>query len=430
MPRSKLKPAWYASPYTGLFVESGPVPREAHDPDVSIWSGVAPLPDAGAEPPAGGGAGWDDAEAEAAGVGEAIERWQSWPLPCDRTIEASFRDWPLDEPAVAPGRWVLFHPEQYALPGFPYRPFTPATVCRWVCCRQAISGLPHWVPEELVYLSLPPGRFAQLCPLVSSGMACGRWGQPVLLRGLQEVIERDAVVGAAWGSYPLTEIAPERVFAGLDPALPPRLLRSNLRYRCYRVGTPFSAHMTVVTLEGEDREGYCFSIGAACRQTRTASWTKSLLEAVQGRHYVRYLKSRFRREGGRLEVPASFADHALYYSVYPERLAESALGRKPPPPASFPLGGGPGAERLDTNEDSAEDLAALADRLGPERPVLFRNLTPPGMAMERLDWYVLRVVVPGLQPLHGHHALPFLGGPLWAPRGYADWANMPPHPFP
>jgi ribosomal protein S12 methylthiotransferase accessory factor len=416
MQRPEVNRAWYASPYTGLFAESGPSPLRAHDPEVAIWSGVAPLPGPGGAPPASGGAGWDEASAEAACVGEAIERWQSWPLPCDQMTEASFRDWPLDEPAVAPERWVLFHAEQYALPGFPYRPFSADTVCRWACCRDALSGLPFWVPEELVYLSLPPGRYAQLCPLVSSGLACGRWGQPVLLRGLQEVVERDAVVGAAWSRYPLEEHESGGVFASLDPALPPRLSRPNLRYRFYRIDTPFSAHVVVVTLEGEDREGYCFSVGAACREARAASWEKGLLEAVQGRHYVRFLKGRW-RPGDRLDVPASFADHGLYYSVYPERLRETVLGR-------------PARRAAGADGAPVEGLACLAERLGPERPVLFRNLTPPGIAMERLAWCVLRVVVPGLQPLHGHHALPFLGGPLWAPRGWKEWAFMPPHPFP
>ena len=60
------------------------------------------------------------------------ERWQTWPLPCDQAIEASFQQWPLDEPAIAPERWVLYHADQYALPGFPYKPFTPTTVCRWL----------------------------------------------------------------------------------------------------------------------------------------------------------------------------------------------------------------------------------------------------------------------------------------------------------
>lgn len=408
--------AWYASPYTGLFAELGPTPLRAHDPDVAIYSGVAPLPGPGGEPPASGGAGWDESSAEAACVGEAIERWQAWPLPCDHQIEASFRAWPVDEPAIAPERWVLFHAEQYAMPRFPYQPFTGDTVCRWVCCREALSGLPFWVPVDLVYLSMPPGRRAQLCPLISSGLSSGQWGQPVLLRGLQEVIERDAVVGAAWGRYPLEEHEPAHVFTCLNPALQARLTRPNLRYRFFRIDTPFSSHVAVVTLEGEDLEGYCFSVGAACRETRSAAWEKALLEAVQGRHYVRYLKSR-RRPGDQLEVPANFADHAVYYSVHPDRLSTTVLGR----PANRPS---------NTDMDCAEGLACLMGRLGRDRPVLFRNLTPPGNATERLGWYVLRVVVPGMQPLHGHHALPFLGGPLWAPRGWNEWVRMPPHPFP
>jgi ribosomal protein S12 methylthiotransferase accessory factor YcaO len=267
-----------------------------------------------------------------------------------------------------------------------------------------------------VYLSLPRGWYAQLCPLVSSGLSCGQWGQPVLLRGLQEAIERDALVGAAWGSYPLAEYDAGSIFASLNPSLPPRLLRPNLRYRFFRIVTPFSDHVTAVTLEGDDHEGYCFSVGAACRETRMASWEKAVLEAVQGRHYVRFLKSR-RRPDERVDVPASFADHALYYSVHPERLRETVLGR--------PAQGG-----SDANGGGIEDMSHLKARLGPDRPVLFRNLTPPGIAMEQLGWCVLRVVVPGLQPLHGHHALPFLGGPLWSPRGWKEWASMPPHPFP
>jgi ribosomal protein S12 methylthiotransferase accessory factor len=148
--RPKLSREWYASPYTGLFAESGPVPLQAYDPAVPIWSGTAPLPDPGAEPPAAGGAGWDESSAEAAGVGEAIERWQAWPLPCDQTIVASVKDWPLDELALGPGRWVLFHPEQYALPTFPYEPFTNDTTCRWVCTRGALTGRPAWVTAVLV----------------------------------------------------------------------------------------------------------------------------------------------------------------------------------------------------------------------------------------------------------------------------------------
>src|SRR5262249_412566 len=136
-----------------------------------------------------------------------------------------------------------------------------------------------WVPEEMAYLFLRPGERHGFCPGLSTGLACGRGGQPVLLRGLQEVIERDAVVGAWWGSYPVEEWPLAEVLQTMDRGVAGRLLRPNLRYRCYRVVSPFSAHVTLVTLEGPDREGYCFSAGSACRETRAESWNKSLLEA-------------------------------------------------------------------------------------------------------------------------------------------------------
>ena len=410
---------WAESRYTGLFTQHGPVPPRPHDPDVSIWGGLlAPL-GSRSDPLAVGGAGWDRSAARGAALGEAIERWQPCAMPDDRVVEARFEAWPLDEPTVEPARWVLFAPDQYDLPGFPFRPLTSQTVCRWVGCRTAPEGTPCWVPEDLVFLFGRPGAFHTFGPSTSTGLSSGRPGDPVLLRGVQEVIERDALMGAWWGRYPFVEWEQEHVLEILDPSLANRILRPNLHYRFYRIDSPYSAHATIVTLTGEDHEGYCFSAGSACRETRADSWEKSLLEAVQGRHYVRRLKEQqgHRATSAEPMPPTTFAEHAVYYSLHPERLAGTVFHRA-------------GARDDNTNDsDRPEDLARLIERLGPDRPVLFRNLTPPAVAQGPRDWYVLRVVVPGLQPMHGDHWLPFLGGPLWRPRGVADWASLPPHPF-
>jgi ribosomal protein S12 methylthiotransferase accessory factor len=384
-----------------------------------------------------GGIGIDDASAEGACAGEAIERLTAYPLPDDQAVVAAHAAWPLDEPPIAPESWVLFHADQYRATGFPFRPLTRSTVCPWVCCRQAVTGLPFWVPAELAYLNPPAAVCSdrlqavrddplkrvttsaghQICPGISTGLACGRSGDSILLRGLQEVIERDAVVGAWWGRYALEEHPAADVFARLGRDLERRLRRPNLRYRCYRVAGPFSRHVTLVTVAGDDREGYCFSIGSACRETRTASWTKSAMEAVHGRHYIRHLKSQASR--GELAVgarPGSFAEHALWYTLHPGELARTML-RSPVPGTS-------------EGESIREELPVLIERLGVTRPVLFRSMTPPPLASEGVGWHVLRVIVPGLQPLHGNHSMPQLGGPLWSPRGLSEWTETPPHPFP
>jgi ribosomal protein S12 methylthiotransferase accessory factor len=413
MQRPEVTP-WYASPYTGLFRGCGPVPPRPLDPAVFAWAGTLPGWGPDGSDLAAGGAGWDAAEAEAAGVGEAVERWQCRPLPQDGVIEASFASWTLDEPTVDPACWVLFHRGQYARPGFPFAPLTPQSVCSWVCCREVLSGMPVWVPEGFVFLRPRKVQTWPFGPVISTGLAAGKVGDPVSLRGLQEVIERDALVGAWWGHYPLYEHPVEGVLATLPADRSRRLLRPNLRYRCYRVGTPFSAHTTVVTLEGEDREGWCFSVGSACRPSRTASWQKAFLEAVQGRHYVRYLLG---LGAGRVEgPPADLAAHAAYYSLHPEQLVATVLHR---PATADP---DPGT--------TVEGMPELSARLGDDHAILFRDLTPPALVAEGLGWVVLRVIVPGLQPLHGHHSFPFLGGPLWGDRPPEDWTEVPPHPFP
>ncbi len=228
------------------------------------------------------------------------------------------------------------------------------------------------------------------------------------------MIERDAVMGAWWGRYPLEEWDAARLLASLGDGIAPRLQRANLRYRLYRVDSPLSAHVTLATVEGEDRAGWCFSAGSACRETRAASWIKSLLEAVHGYRYVRHLNEE-EPETGREDPPTTFAAHAAWYSRHPDRLAGTVLHHAVAPSSV---------------QAPEENLRILIERLGPERPVLFRAMTPPGIAAAGLDWLVLRVVVPGLQPLHGDHRLPHLGGPLWSTRRASDWDLIPPHPFP
>jgi thiazole/oxazole-forming peptide maturase SagD family component len=410
-------PAWYESRFTGLFTLFVRVALRPHDPSLPMTAGEMPAWNPG-EPELGcAGAGWTTEESEQACVGEAIERWLARALPRDASLEATWNAWPLDEPAVDPARWVLFHSDQYGSREFPFAPLTCETMCRWVCAREAITGAPVWVPEELVFLVPRPGECQRHTFGFSTGLSSGRVGDPVLLRGAQEVIERDALVGGWWGVYPVEEWPVDKLRALLGEEEWRRVDRPNLSYRFYHIRSPFSSHVTLVSVSGLDHEGWVFSVGSACRETRRASWMKSLLEAVQGRHCVRRLLAQW-QEAGRppLNVPTTFFEHALFYAVHPQRLSQTILERA-------------GQPTSDPNLDRTETLCDLQSRLGADHPILFRNLTPPSLAIPPFDWLVLRVMIPGLQPLHGDHGLPFLGGPLWRNRTVTDWATVPPHPF-
>jgi hypothetical protein len=89
------------------------------------------------------------------------------------------------------------------------------------------------------------------------------------------------------------------------------------------------------------------------------------------------------------------------------------------------------AEAAATLPDATrEGLRELRAKLGEPHPVLFRLMTLPNIAQTMPDWAVLRVVIPGLQPIHGHHHLPHLGGTLWGKRPPADYDSIAPHPMP
>jgi len=352
-----------------------------------------------------GGAGWTLEEAERACLGEAVERWLARALPGDGSVEAAWAAWPLEQPAVDPERWALYHAEQHAAPGFPLEPLKRETRCRWACCREAGTGLPVWVPEELVYLLPRPGDRQRHVHGFSTGLSCGPSAEHALLRGLQEVIERDALVGGWWGTYRVEEW-PVAVVSGLiGPTDWARVDRPNLRYRFYLIRTPFAGHVTMASVDGPDLEGRVFSVGSACRETRRESWRKSVLEAVQGRHCVRRLLA---GKPTAKATPTTFLEHALHYSLNPTALSATVLEQAGP---------------CTPDDAGTEGLAELRAHLG--RPVLFRDLTPPGPP----GWPVLRVLVPGLQPLHGDHRLPFLGGAAWGRRPVSEWATIPPHPF-
>lgn len=409
---------WYESRFTGIFANFGELESRPYDPAIAMW--------AGSVVPCGmrqtsltiGGAGFTKEAAQLACIGEAIERLEPYPLAQDQSISTSFDNWHLDEPAIEPETWVLFLKEQYQQLDFPFKPFSRKTICNWVCFRDPFSGSAFWIPEEIGFLYPRSNTMHQISPSISTGLSCGRnlITDNTLLRAVQEVIERDALVGGWWGSYKLQEWDAKEIFKLFGEDLSKRILRPNLKYRFYRINTPFSAHVSLVTVEGQDKEGYCFSAGAACRETRTSSWLKSLLEAAQGRYYVRYLKAELSKAASNPnKTPTDFPEHAVYYTLFPEQLPNTVLYKAE---TSFE----------DKEIDKQESLEHLKEKLGNHK-ILFRLMTPPSISQQVEDWHVVKVVIPGLQPLHGDHRLPHLGGKLWAQRTLDDWKNMSPHPF-
>lgn len=425
--------------HTGLFVAGGDLPRLPSDPDVFFYGGELPAvkgdfilnkldcagnrsgrPGRRPERMLVGGAGWSWQSARAACIGEALERTHAFAFPQDGTVVASYEDRDLAQAWTSPAQWVLFHDEQHAHVDFPFEKFTAQTRCEWVLMRQLATGAAWWVPSEFVFLHPHTDGPHQLGPAVSTGLACANDFQTAVVRGAQEVIERDALMGAWWGRYRVEEYPASWIWQQLGEQLRFRVERPSIHYRFFYIDSPYSQGVTMVGLSAQTEGGFVFSVGSACRANRTASFQKSLLEAIQGLPYVRFLKQ---QPGVTQRKPSDpcrdFPDHAVYYSLFPDRLQQTLFADG-------------NTERCMAPHDLPRDetTAEWVRRLGEQRPILFRNMTSPCMPFAQTGQCVAKVVIPGLQPMHGNDAFAWVGGPLWSPRTYAQFVAHPTHPFP
>jgi ribosomal protein S12 methylthiotransferase accessory factor len=126
----------------------------------------------------------------------------------------------------------------------------------------------------------------------------------------------------------------------------------------------------------------------------------------------------------------TFADYARFYTSHPQY--RHALDRWWNTPDSVRWDCCLGAKSVD--EPPLSDLLGRIASAGYDS--LCVDLTPPDLAP--LGFRVVRALIPGLQPLHGNHAWPHLGGNrlrrlagVFGPGTRQPWRWNPfPHPCP
>jgi ribosomal protein S12 methylthiotransferase accessory factor len=122
--------------------------------------------------------------------------------------------------AVAPDEFALYRPEQYAQPGFPYRPFTVDTPVAWTAGRSLLSGEVRLVPAAMAC----GDRSDSIAPSTDAGLAYGDSFGEAALAGLCDAIWRDAAA-ITWQA----RVAWPRVRPDSLPPLPRELFRRFVR---------------------------------------------------------------------------------------------------------------------------------------------------------------------------------------------------------
>ena len=380
-----------------------------------------------------GGAGLTRAAARGAAIGEAMERYCAGLYGTEDLVFGTAGDLGRDYPISAPDSYALFHPDQ----DVSYPPFTDDLPLAWTWGFSLVRREPLLVPACLVYMPYTPS-FRELgeravAGAVSTGLACGRSRDESLLRGLCEVVERDAFV-ITW----LNGLAMPRVDLGSSAQLSrlydDRLQRDGLAYVLVDTTTDLPIPSFLCLLIDESTSPPMISTGGASAVDPVQAATKALIEAVQTRDWARYLGRMGKKRTFATDFSdvRSFEDHVVLYAYGDMAPAiEFLLNGQ-----LVPLRTG---DAITTSEEYAGELESVVAHLGTRGlDVIAIDLTAPDV--EQSGYCVTKALVPGLQPLEGDHTQRFLGGSrlydvpvelrLRANAASFEELNPDPHPYP
>jgi ribosomal protein S12 methylthiotransferase accessory factor len=344
-----------------------------------------------------GGAGMSLTEAATSALGEALERYAAGIVPPERLVVATARE--LGPAAVAPERFALFSDRQFAERGFPFRRFTPETRAAWVEGYALPGGAPSWLPADLVFLDdvtlQGAGRIGYA---TSSGTACSPDVDEALMRGLCELLERDAfmIVWANRISLPLLDWAADENISALDATL---FAPVGLRYHAVDLSAFHRVPSVLGVVRAPRGFGGALGVGAGTAPTLERAWWKALAEAFAARAAGAKL-ALLRGPAPDAAAITSFEDHIRYHAE--PRTASDFLdaARDAVPVHDVPL-----LEEATTGEQVTA-LCARVEAAGSSAYAV--DVTTPDVA--ELGLSVVKVLAPELCQLDVVHRARFLGG--------------------
>jgi ribosomal protein S12 methylthiotransferase accessory factor len=365
----------------------------------------------------------------AATLGEVAERYCASASRVDDGELATAAQ--LGARAVDPERFALFSDEQYARAEFPFRPFSRSTPVRWVEGFAIPSGTPALLPRQLVHLAWRPepgSREIAIGYSTSSGAACACTLEEAVLRGVLELVERDAflVVWANRLSLPRLEWGRHDELAALDR----RYFRpSGLEYEAVDLSGFFDVPTVLGVVRDDRTRGAALGVGAAAASCVEEAWLRALAEAFSVRTWARLTRDVPDESPARVET---FDDHIRFYASHERAQLTRFLDSS--------------SERRDVREvrpveggDVNALIQSVANRLERRGASAYAaDLTSPDVAAAGLR--VAKVVAPELCALDVSHDARFLGGRRLYEAAFelglrtsplaSDEVNPYPHPFP
>lgn len=367
-------------------------------------------------------------------IGEAIERYCGAIFDYRDLVYSSYAR--LDRPATRPRSFALYRPEQFSVEGFPWEPFDDDAVVGWTTARSLVTGADVLVPAAMVFIPYHYLRSRDEAPVVqpiSTGIACGSSRADATLSGLCEAIERDAFTIAWQARLARPHLDPSTLPESVEDLLR-RFADAGLTVELMDVTSDVDVPCVLSVALSDATTSPAVAVAAAAHPSMERACIQSLEELAHTRKFAKQLMD-FTPElpvdvdAGHPEVQDQRHHLRFYCPQHSKRYAEFCWASSSS--VAFRADG--------EGELSAEERleTVVGELAGAGLEPLACDLTTPDIAALGLS--VVRVVVPGLNPLFMGHQNRALGGTRLRTvpqklgfRGLGDdEADNPyPHPFP
>ncbi|RRD07007.1 hypothetical protein EII34_00445 [Arachnia propionica] len=393
----------------GLVLQPQRAQLSMADVEGIIHYGVPKVVDAPWESAAGGVAR-DEEGARLAAIGESIERASSaqavLPMRPRRETPAPNR--------VDVEEFALFTPEQRADPAFPHGSLFDDE-CPYAIAYDLQDNSPWWVPQPFVTLQDPHHTGMP----TSSGLAAAPTAREALLRGLLELIERDALMTTWLHGLPGRAVAPIQQHVA-------EVSRLGGEFTLFDLTPVYSPFPVAAVMGGIPKRGtWRFSLGVACRTSWEAAAEKAFLEWTQGVLFAGvYGEFVDVSELTEYRQVRSFDHHAMFYTRNPQLWPRLPILRHDGTLHPLPVRE-LGADPLETARQS---LARAGIR------VLYRDITTIDAIQAGL--HVVKTLSPDVAQIYAHEDWPLCGGvEEMLPGRYPErvqesvFPNRMPHPL-
>lgn len=336
--------------------------------------------------------------------------------------------------ALSPRECALYADYQYDIKDFKFKKFNEDLKIDWISSKNLNKNKECYIPINYLLEHFGENK---ICHSTSSGLACGDTKEDSILKGLYEVIERDAFCFSWWTrtSFPLIDMNSIKYLKVEGVSIEKYLGEHFKHIKLIDMTTDIGVPVISAIYHCDDcTEKPAFLISAACNLNPIKAIEKALIEIL----HCYYGSNSYLEDNSIQNVEdydkeiLTFDDHVKYYISHKNKEKVEFL-YKHNNTITF-------NELINKyNYEIDNELDYITNRLNQLNYNIYTiDITPDIYLPNNL--YVFKTIVPGLIQLDGAHKYRFLGSErlynLKKKLGFVDYdldvkeLNNNPHPFP